>query len=225
MILHNSYKKAMDRMELSEKSKEKIIKSASALQEKKPVRPAYPFRKMAGLAACFVLCILSYHAVENHSAPQPEKIISADTPVVTAPAQPQPSCKESSAISEDTTAPPVGQKTETLLPKQEITIEDPIYAMEDELPFIAKGKVSAEEYNEPSVSQNELPYEFMEIVTVNGTDVVLKGRGDLYYHAAWFDGEDAFSITNIDGVEKEVMIELIISTVAAEQPSAEYETE
>ncbi len=66
--MSNSYKKAMDKMELSDELKEKIILNTShqkSHEKNRSYRKIY-FPRAAGLAACFTICMLSYYAVSNY---------------------------------------------------------------------------------------------------------------------------------------------------------------
>ena len=79
--MNNSYKKAMDKIELSDELKEKIINNTSKPQANQILkfRPVSVSR-IAGLAACFVFCFLSYYAVTNHHVQEPVNIVSVATP-------------------------------------------------------------------------------------------------------------------------------------------------
>lgn len=80
MILNNSYKKAMDKIELSDEIKEKIINNASKTQinQISKIRPLY-IRRIVGLAVCFVFCFISYYAVTNYYIQSPVNIVLVDT--------------------------------------------------------------------------------------------------------------------------------------------------
>ena len=62
-----------------------------------------------------------------------------------------------------------------------------------------------------NLSQANEVYEYMEIVNINSIDVVLKGTEELYYNAVWSNDEDSFSITSNNGVERQVMIDIVSS--------------
>ena len=68
MILSNSYKKAMDKIELSDELKTKIIQNTSDIKsynKNNRYKKIY-FKKAAGLAACLVFSVVSYRAVKSY---------------------------------------------------------------------------------------------------------------------------------------------------------------
>ena len=269
MILNNSYKKAMDKIELSVELKDKIINNISKPQESKiyTFNPVY-IKGLAAFVACFVFCFLSYYAVTNYYIKPNTNIVSVDIP------DPTPN---NDGLSEKIATN--DNQVEVVLPKQKVATEDNSPAVDNGLPAFSKGKVSAEHNNDTVIqkstveevsavlgyeiqspqdvttgyeesnisvvdngiaeityqgandiityrtakssedlSQNDNSYEFMEIVNVNNIDVVLKGNEELYYNAVWSDNAESFSIKSDNGIEKDIMVE-IISSVDYTEPT------
>lgn len=69
MILSNSYKKAMDKIVLSDELKEKIIKNSSSKKTKQKNNTYLKMylRNIGGLAACIAFCMLSYYGFTNYN--------------------------------------------------------------------------------------------------------------------------------------------------------------
>lgn len=345
MILNNDYKKAMDRIELSEELKEKIINNVSKTQlnQISKFRPLY-IRRIAGLAACFVFCFLSYYAVTNYYMKSPVNIVSVDTPEstsnkevsdekITISETVQGDTNKSTPSNEDSSEKTAMSKSiqdkqylktlpnikkdnvdsngeqslnanlytyenpkmndnqiEVVSPNQEITIENNSISYDNGLPPFAKGKritedtVDADITNDISVSKQltmeqvstelgyeikspqNVPigyevvnmsvdtngakiiyqsendkityktakvsedlskrndnYEFMEIEDVNNTNIVLKGIGEVYYNAVWSDNTESFSITSNNGVEKSIMVDMVLSVDYAESSDSDNE--
>lgn len=165
--MNNSYKKAMDKIELSDKLKDKIINNTSKAQENKnhKFNPVF-IKRLAVLAACFVFCFLSYYAVTNYYIQSDTDIIPIDVPKQTADnvgvsektavnenAQEQPSLKAFPDKNEENAVinPPAyknaeinGSKAEVFSPKQEADEEDNLPEADNDLPAFSKGKVSAD---------------------------------------------------------------------------------
>lgn len=81
MILNNSYKKAMDKIVLSDELKDKIIKNTSIHSKNEAPKIKYKhIKKITGIAACFVICFLSLYAVTNYYPIQPVELVSEITP-------------------------------------------------------------------------------------------------------------------------------------------------
>lgn len=59
------------------------------------------------------------------------------------------------------------------------------------------------------ISKKDNVCEFMEIVNINNTDVVIKGNQELYYNAVWAENEEAYSINSDNGVEKNIMVDIV----------------
>ena len=59
------------------------------------------------------------------------------------------------------------------------------------------------------ISKKDNVCEFMEIVNINNTDVVIKGNQELYYNAVWAENEEAYSINSENGVEKNIMVDIV----------------
>ena len=79
--MNNNYKKAMDKIELSDEVKEKIINKASESKINQNSKfNLVPVRIIAGLAACLMLCFLSHYAVTNYYLQLPENVASVNTP-------------------------------------------------------------------------------------------------------------------------------------------------
>ena len=292
MILNNSYKKAMDKMELSNELKERIISNASKPTENKKLKPVY-IGRIAVIAASFILCFLSYYTVTNFYTNPDTDVVMVDTPnpisqneqedkkvaaneTVNVP----PSLKTVSGNSEETETPPLpvykeaeisNKQIEEVLPKNDTVIENNPPATDSNIPPFVKTKDTAEDSEAEKVikkttveevaailgyeiespqsmpkgyttsdislvnssiveiqyqgdddiityrtvktssnlSQANEAYEYMEIVNINSVDVVLKGTEELYYNAVWSDDEDSFSITSNNGVERQVMIDIV----------------
>ena len=81
MILNNSYKKAMDKIVLSDELKDKIIKNTSIHPKNEAPKIKYKhIKKITGIAACFVICFLSLYAVTNYYPIQPVELVSEIKP-------------------------------------------------------------------------------------------------------------------------------------------------
>lgn len=307
MILNNSYKKAMDKIELSDDLKEKIINNTSKPTENKKLKLVY-IGRIAGLAACFALCFLSYLAVTNFHTEPDTDVVVVDIPnpipnneqtsnkvAINEPVKDTPSLKTIPKGSEETkpSQPPVYRDNEITdkqiekdLPKNDTITKNNPTATDGSLPPFVKAKENAEDVKEDKVikkstveevaailgyeikspqtvperyttsdislinssiveiqyhddddiityrtaktssnlSPSDKVYEYMEIVNINSVDVVMKGTEDLYYNAVWFDDEESFSITSNNGVEKQVVIDMISSVDYTEQPNTDSES-
>lgn len=81
MILSNSYKKAIDKIELSDELKDKIKKNITVQSKNTAPKICYKYiKRFTGIAACFVICFLSFYAVTNHNSIQPAEIVSETFP-------------------------------------------------------------------------------------------------------------------------------------------------
>lgn len=305
--MNNSYKKAMDKIELSDELKDKIINNTSKPQENKIYKfNPVSIRRLAGLAACFVFCFLSYYAVTNYYIQPNTNIVSVDTPnptpnneglsekiAINEPVQEQPSLKVVPKNKEETTGtnPPAYKEPEVndnqvavVSPKHEVATKDNSPAIDNDLPAFSKGKVSTENNSDTVIqkssvvevsavlgyeiqspqdapegyevsnisvaqnsiaeityqgendiityrtaksskdlSQNDNAYGFMEIVNINNIDVVLKGNEELYYNAVWSANAKSFSITSENGIEKDIMVDMVSSVDYTEPTDTDNE--
>ncbi|MEE1013813.1 MAG: DUF4367 domain-containing protein [Clostridia bacterium] len=170
--MNNSYKKAMDKIELSDDLKEKIINNTSKPTENKKIKPVY-IGRIAGLAACFVLCFLSYLAVTNFHTDPDTDVVVVDIPnpipdneqtskkvAINEPLKDTPSLKTIPKGSEETktSQPPVykeneinDKQIEEALPKNDTVTENNPTATGSGLPTFIKAKENAEDGKEDKV--------------------------------------------------------------------------
>ena len=82
--MSNSYKKAIDKIELSDELKEKIKKNISVQSKNAAPKIRYKYiKRFTNIAACFVIFFLSFYAVTNHSSIQPTEIVWETFPETT----------------------------------------------------------------------------------------------------------------------------------------------
>lgn len=179
MILNNSYKKAMDKIELSDDLKDKIINNISKPHENKIYKfNPVSIRRLAGFAACFVFCFLSYYAVTNYYIQPNTNIVSVDAPKPTPnnegssekiatnePVQEQPTLKVAPKKKEETTGtnPPAYKEPEVndnqvdvVSPKQGVATKDNSPVTDNDLPTFSKGKVSTENNNDNVIQKSSV---------------------------------------------------------------------
>lgn len=54
-------------------------------------------------------------------------------------------------------------------------------------------------------------YTDIETVTINNNNVTVKGDNNLYHNASWFTEDEAFSVYSDNGIEKNIMIDIVKS--------------
>lgn len=179
--MNNSYKKAMDKIELSDELKEKIKSDVSASKTKRTSKfNILSAKKITGIAACFVLCFLSYYAVTNFQITPTTEIVTVDTPAPTQEnvnagekiatnqqIQEQTSLKDIPDERNDYEINTIGEKAVEAVPpayenpkvnnQAEIPVSLPDESAKNDLqinneqPSFAKGKVSTEDNNDINV--------------------------------------------------------------------------
>lgn len=179
--MNNSYKKAMDKIELSDELKEKIKSDVSASKTKRTSKfNILSAKKITGIAACFVLCFLSYYAVTNFQITPTTEIVTVDTP---APTQENVNAGEKTAAKQqiqEQTSNTIGEKAGEAVPpayenpkvnnRAEIPASSPEESAKNDLqinneqPSFAKGKVSTEGNNDINVIRKSTVEEISAIL-------------------------------------------------------------
>lgn len=54
-------------------------------------------------------------------------------------------------------------------------------------------------------------YDTVETVTVNNADTTLRGSGELFYGAVWNDGDMSYSLSSMNGLDKDTIIRIVES--------------
>lgn len=214
--MSDSYKRAMDRITLSDDAKEKITKKAikNNGHRKKKV-----WISGVGVAACLAIAVFSVFVMTDNRQ-MPEKI-----PVVVKPSENDAHGKK---VTDDSVKYEI--KEMTSLDELEASIGYDIKMPENipeayvecawtiisgntaEILYIGCGDIITYRTSKAAVLTDEGSYEITENVKISGFEVTFKGGLEKYFLASWIKNDESFLVTSICGLDKETLIEIVNST-------------